>query len=459
MKRLSILSLLLVAALAGCNLSMTDDAGPATIQPRPQITDQLLPTLGYSTQVPQVGGTPAPTPISQISGAQLYTLLNQVTTNSLLNTITTLQNFKTRHVNSTQSSATEGVGAAANWLYGEFLKIQDQSRGNFQAFTHPFRATYNGLTTDQRNIVGIINGTLPNTPAIVIGAHYDSRTDDLTDATGFAPGADDNGSGVAAVIEIARVLSQLRPRSTIILVLFSAEEVNRQGSKAFVRDYIKFYNIPVRVMINIDTIGSTNDRFGNVNDRELRIFSAGPDTSPSRDMARMIDFITDNHSTDLKLIFVEDIDREGRFGDHFSFSEAGIPAVRIIEALEDSVNREGRDLVEYVEPEYLRKSVRTLTTMVLALADGLPPPQTIVVREMGDGMRRLVWEQVEGATGYIVALRRAGDITFEQQFSAGTDTTAFDCDCFTSDRFRGISVAAINENGIMGPLSPEIVVP
>ncbi len=459
MKRLLLLSLLLVTALAGCNLGMSDDAGPATIQPRPQITDQPLPTLGYSTQIPQTGGTPAPTPISQISGAQLYTLLNQVTANSLFNTITTLQNFKTRHVNSTQSSATEGIGAAANWLYGEFLKIQDQSRGNFQAFTHPFKATYNGQTTDQRNIVGIINGTLPNTPAIVIGAHYDSRTDDLTDATGVAPGADDNGSGVAAVLEMARVLSQLRPRSTIILVLFSAEEVNRQGSTAFVRDYIKFYNIPVRVMINIDTVGSTNDRFGNVNDHELRIFSAGPDTSPSRDMARMIDFITDNHSTDLKLIFVEDIDREGRFGDHFSFSEAGIPAVRIIEALEDHTNREGRDWVQYIEPDYLRKSVRTLTTMVLALADGLPYPQTIVVRDMGDGMRRLVWEQVEGATGYIVALRRVGDVTFEQQFSAGTGTTAFDCDCFTSDRFRGISVAAINENGIMGPLSPEVVVP
>src|SRR5690606_11302120 len=128
---------------------------------------------------------------------------------------------------------------------------------------------------------------------------YDSRTDDLNDSTAFAPGADDNGSGVAAVLEIARVMSQLRPRTTMIFVLFSAEEVNRQGSKAFVRDYIQFYNIPVRVMINVDTVGSVNDPRGNVNDRELRIFSQGPDESPSRDMARMIDFMIENYSTDL----------------------------------------------------------------------------------------------------------------------------------------------------------------
>jgi bacterial leucyl aminopeptidase len=450
-----VLLMLVAMLLTGCNLA-TDD-GPATLQPRAQITDAPLPTLGYSTLAPQAGGTPVSTPISQVSNAQLYTLLNQVTANSLYSTIQTLQSFHTRHVNSWQNDPTRGVGAAANWLNGEFLKIQDASRGNFQAFTHPFRAFHDGQETTQHNIVGVINGTLPETPAIVIGAHYDSRTDNLEDSTSFAPGADDNGSGVAAVLEIARIMSQIRPRSTMIFVLFAAEEVNRQGSRAFVRDYVQFYNIPVRVMINVDTVGSVDDPSGNVNDRELRIFSEGPDESRSRDMARMIDFMIENYSTDLKLVFVEDIDREGRFGDHFSFNEVGIPAVRIIEALEDTPRREGRDLIEFVEPEYLRKSTRTLATMMLALSDGMPHPTEIIVRDMGNGEGRLIWQPVAGATGYIVALRRPGESTFEQQFASPADMTAYDCTCFA--RFSGIAVGALNEDGIIGPLSPEVKPP
>lgn len=454
MHKIFLLSLMTALILTGCNLGSDDS--PATLQPRTQFTEVPLPTLGYSTLAPQMGGSPAATPIAQVSNAQLYTLLNQVTANSLLDTIQTLQNFHTRHVNSS-SSATQGVGAAANWLYSEFLNIQDNSRGNFQAFQHPFKSYYNGIETSQNNIVGIVNGVLPNTPAIVIGAHYDSRTDDLTDSTAFAPGADDNGSGVAAVLEIARVMSQLRPRTTMIFVLFSAEEVNRQGSKAFVRDYIQFYNIPVRVMINVDTVGSVNDPRGNINDRELRIFSQGPDESPSRDMARMIDFMIENYSTDLKLVFVENIDREGRYGDHFSFNEVGIPAVRIIEALEDTPHREGRDTIEFVEPEYLRKSTRTLATMILALSDGMPPPAEIVVRDMGNGEARLIWQPVDGATGYIVALRSPGENTFSQQFTSPPGETAYDCECFM--RFSGIAIGALNENGIIGPLSPEVKPP
>ncbi|MCU0465969.1 MAG: M20/M25/M40 family metallo-hydrolase [Anaerolineae bacterium] len=446
----------LVAALTGCNL--TSDDAPPTLMPQARITDEPLPTLGYSTPVPGQEATATSSVVSAAPvGAQLYALLNEVSQDRLYNHVARLQGFYTRHVNSSQTSETEGVGAAARWLYSEFQQIQNDSQGNFQAFTHPFTAFHNGVQTNQQNIVGIINGTLPNTPAIVIGAHYDSRTDDLNDSSGFAPGAVDNGSGVAAMLEMARVLSTIRPRTTMIFVLFAAEEVNRQGSRKFVADYIIGYNIPIKLMINIDTIGSNNDAQGNINDRELRIFSAPPAESASRQMARMIDFIIDNYSTDLKLIFVEDIDREGRFGDHFSFHEVGIPAIRIIEALEDTPRREGRDTIEYVEFDYLRRSTRTIITTVLALSDGMPPPDNIVIRLGEDNSHRLVWEPVEGATGYIVALRSRGAITFDDQFPAPPGQTAWDCTCFAP--FQSIAVAALNENGIMGPLSEEVRVP
>src|SRR5687768_5351350 len=154
LRRLALLSLIAAFGLAGCYL--VEDSGPATLQPRPQFTEAPLPTLGYSTLVPQVGGTSAPTPIAMVSGAQLHTLLNQITSSNLVNTVQTLQNFQTRHINSRQDSPTVGVGAAQTWLYNEFLDIQQESRGNFQAFAHPFIARSGGRETTQYNIAGYI---------------------------------------------------------------------------------------------------------------------------------------------------------------------------------------------------------------------------------------------------------------------------------------------------------------
>lgn len=441
-----------------CNIASTSEPPVATIVPQPE-EDIAMPTLGVSTQSPDQqasGDIPTAAPPT---GAYLYSTLNEVDANRMMNHIAMLQGFTTRHVNSTQASDTAGVGAAFKYISREFEKIQEESRGNFMVFPHPFRAFYNGVETGQHNVVGIINGTEQNTPALVIGAHYDSRNNDLSD-TAWGPGANDNGSGVAALIEIARILSQRRPRTTMIFVAFGAEEVNRQGSIAFIRDYIRPYNLTVRLMINIDTIGSNNDARGNVNNSQIRVFSAGPDDeSPSRQAARMVDFIAENHATDLDIIMEDQEDREGRYGDHTSFSEVGIPAIRFIEALEDTPNREGRDLIEYVEPDYLRKSTRTILTVIMALSDGLKAPQEPLVREMPTGSRRLVWQPVEGATGYVVALRRPGDRTFEQIFNAPGTNTAYECDCFVSSRYASIAVAAVNENGMMGPLSREVIVP
>lgn len=388
------------------------------------------------------------------SGSMLTTLVDSVNTDNLMNTIETLQGFTSRHVNSVQTSVSEGVAAAANYLHGEFVKVQDASGGNFRGFMHPFTAYYNGVQSTQNNIVGVINGSDPSLPAIVIGAHYDSRTDDLTDSRAFAPGADDNGSGVAGILELARIMSQTRPHATVIFVLFAAEEVSRQGSIAFVRDYIQGQQVAVRVMINVDTIGSTQDPYGNVNDRELRIFSKGQGDSPSRDMARMIHLIVETFGTDLTLRYVEEIDRPGRYGDHFSFNEAGYPAIRIIEALEDTPHREGRDTIEFIEPEYLTKSVRTLATILLVLSDSEAVPTSVVVQSAETGVLRVSWQPVENATGYLVALRNTTDSTFVKYFFAASNEIAWDCACFA--RYSSISVAALNANGIGGLLSPAV---
>ena len=191
-----------------------------------------------------------------------------------------------------------------------------------------------------------------------------------------------------------------------------------------------------------------------VNDHELRIFSAGPnETSASRQMARMINFISFNYSLELDLTVQDAIDRENRYGDHFSFSELGYPAVRLINAHEEKTNGDPTDTIEYIEAGYLRQATQAVLAVLTALADGPPPPRNITLRDQGGGLRTLVWEPVPEAASYVIALRRPGALAYEQQFEVTHTNVSWDQ--FT--RYGGIAIAAKNAQGLAGRLSSEII--
>ncbi len=174
--------------------------------------------------------------------------------------IRTLQDFRTRHVNSTQTSSNEGIGAARAYLSGQFETFRQASGGGLYTFDLPFESiTQDGERRAQFNIVAVVQGTELGAGTIIVGAHYDSIGRPLDSATVYAPGANDNGSGVAAVLELARIMSRARYKATIMFVLFSAEEVGRQGSKAFA-SWILDDQTDVTGMINVDTIGNIHDR-------------------------------------------------------------------------------------------------------------------------------------------------------------------------------------------------------
>jgi hypothetical protein len=412
--------------------------------------------LSYAT--PQGGNVPNQStqgaPQQTSVDIELFNLMNRIESERLMAHINALVGFHTRHVNSSTQSLTRGVGAAANYISETFKQIQAQSGGKFVTFEQPFTASYNGIASTQRNIIGYIQGTSAEAGIIVVGAHYDSRTDDLTDATSFAPGADDNGSGVAAILEMARVLSTSPMRATIVFVLFSAEEVGRQGSKAFVQDYIMVHNLPVIGMINLDTIGSNNDARGNVNDRDLRLFSAPPNSSRSRQFARTLNFIAYYHKLDLNLAMQNEIDREGRYGDHESFEEKGYPSSRIIESLEDTPKREGRDTVDGVEAAYLLKSTRTIMGLLYALGGGPVPPRNIVLRDVGGGNSALVWESVPDASRYVVGLRRPNSLIFDQYFTV-IEANSGAMATVNWQAYEAIAVAAVDSRGVVGRFSEE----
>ena len=262
-------------------------------------------------------------------------------------------------------------------------------------FEQPFQLEWAGVTSQPSNIIAFINASEVGAGTILIGAHYDSISVDFEDGTAFAPGANDDGSGIAALLEIARVLSTREHRSSIMFVAFSAEEVRRQGSQAFVNDYLLPRSIDISAMIALDIIGSPMDANGAIDDHSMRVYSAGPNDLPSRQVARELELIVLNHVPSMSLNMVDAVDREGRYSDHISFNEAGYPAVRLIESLEDlSRQHNERDTIDGVQPAYLTKTTQTILTIVTALADGLPPPRNIALRDAGNGARTLIWEPI-----------------------------------------------------------------
>ncbi|MCE2473682.1 MAG: M20/M25/M40 family metallo-hydrolase, partial [Anaerolineae bacterium] len=367
--------------MIACNLGASSNA-PPTLAPLPTFTPQA--TLGYAAVRPVVIDDIEVTAVAP-SDELLPTLLEQVESDRLMAHIRSLQDFRTRHIGSAQTSVTEGIGAARKYIKDQLEIFGSASGGNLYTFEQSFEAIVTDIIqTRQHNIIGAISGSEVNAGTIIIGAHYDSIGEPRSDGRAYAPGANDNASGVAALLEIARILSIAQYRATIMFVLFSAEEFNRQGSIPFAV-WVRDKDIDVIGMINVDTIGNVHDFNGNRNDRQLRVFSAGPnDSSVSRKMAREANFLGYNYELKLDLRVQDEIDRENRYGDHFSFSELGYPAIRLINAYEEKRNADPTDTIEFIEPDYLRRATQSILAIVISLADGPRPPVNIVLRARDD---------------------------------------------------------------------------
>lgn len=455
------LSLVLIA----CNLGTSGTQAIPTLAPLASATPP--PTLGFSgsggdTNGGSVGTGNLTTPVADVS-IKLYNMMQQVDIERLMYHVQNLQNFGTRHVNSNTGSATNGIGAARNYIYNEFDKLRAYApNGSLHVERLAFDMSYNNIPTRQENIVAVLQGVEPGAGFLVIGAHYDSIGPDFSDATGSAPGANDNGTGVAALMELARVMGQQQFRASIIFVAFSAEEVDRRGSRAFV-NWAKSRNLDIVSMINLDSIGNTNDRTGKV-DASLRIFSCEgesicTDGGKSRNLARAVEFLGFAHNAVLPMSVESVADREGRYGDHFSFSEQGYPAIRFISTLEEWPNGSARDTIEYVERDYFRQSVQSIMMIAVALADGLQPPRQITVRNTDGGMS-LVWESVPNATGYTIALRLPNQQRYDHQLDCTPQTDYCKGTTLTWSglgAYAGVAIASRGPDGLLGRLSLEYV--
>ena len=260
-----------------------------------------------------------PEPDSPADASFVHNKLDLVNTALLFDHVTALSDIHSRHVNSA------GIHTAADLIAERFSDIGGGWQVTFQEFPY----TYNGVNTTQRNVLATLPGQ--SDQIVLVGAHYDSRTTDIRDANSPAPGANDNGTGVAALLEIARLLAGQTPQATIVLVAFSAEEINAGGATAYLSD-AQTRGLTFKAVLVLDTLGNPTVEQGA---SELRVFADPDPNHPGRQLAQWLPSVAELYVPEMQILVQPTIDRPGFYSDHVPFSAAGFPAVRLIEALEN----------------------------------------------------------------------------------------------------------------------------
>ncbi len=443
--RRSLLALCAALSLLACTLSAPSQMALLNSQ-----LPTATPTPVYTPTPPRVGYAPPRDP-------SLHALRAQVQNDRLMHTLSHLVGFGTRHVLSPVDRADRGIGAARDWLFGAFERVRTAHPHKIiQVWTQPFVFAWQGRQIRAENVVAVLQGSMAGAGVYVIGAHYDSIGAPPTDGDAYAPGANDNASGVAALLEIMHIMAGQPHRATLIFVAFSAEETGRQGSLAFVEDYLRAY-VPhevMRGMLNLDMLGSPRDANGRLDAQTLRLFSAPPNDSPSRQLARQVAFAISAYSDEISPVLQSSEDRLGRWGDQMSFSAAGYAAVRLIQSLEDHTRQHNaRDTLDGIDLDYLMRATRAALTAVAVLSGGLPPPDPrgVAVQRLPSGYQ-LTWAGVPEARGYLIALRQTASLAYDLVLSVEAPSLAWD----QFARYETLALASVDANGRFGGFSPEL---
>jgi Zn-dependent M28 family amino/carboxypeptidase len=352
-----------------------------------------------------------------LSGAAAQTILprdpaiagaiDKISVENMHRTVEDLVSFHNRNNMSDKTDPEKGIGAAANYLYDRLSALVPASEGRLSVERVFYKVGGEGERIPQEtelcNIVATIEGSDPaDSRVIIASAHYDNRGADGADGTSFVPGANDDGSGVAALLEMARLLPALAPRATVKLMFLSGEEHGLYGAK-HAAEVARAEGWNIVALLNNDMIGNSNasetDTHDNTvlrvfsenipaaeteSERRARIYNSGENDSRSRQVARYIKETGERYVDNMTVRLIYRNDRFGRGGDHTPFNALGFPSVRLTEVNENYFRthtaveeRDGilyGDCIEGIDFEYLRKNtgVNLATVANLALAPAAP---------------------------------------------------------------------------------------
>ena len=386
----------------------------------------------------------------------------------LRTTVDKLVSFGTRHTLSSATDPKRGIGAARNWVAGEFGKLGLTVERPSKRFDGP-RAP-NGVIVE--NVFAIQRGTGDPNHIVIVAGHIDSRVSDPMNATSDAPGANDDASGVALVMEAARLLSKETFNATIIYAVLSGEEQGLWGGK-LLAEIARERGWRVTAMLNNDIVGNTVGQDGRKVADRVRVFSegigaaedaatlkwrrasGGEDDSPSRALAKAVA----RTAAAQKLITAFPVrrpDRFGRGGDHTPMLEAGFPAVRFTVGVEnyDAQHQDLRtdngktygDTVDRMDFAYLAKVTTLNIAMLRQLAAAPEAPKNAVAGGAVSANMTIKWNAVPGASAYRIRWRQADQMMWEKSLDVpGTVTETTLPRIIVDDTFAGVS--ALSKDG------------
>ncbi len=383
---------------------------------------------------------------------RISSAVNMISADSIKYHIENLLRFHTRHNLSTRTSSDKGIGAAAIYIEKQLNNFSNKTNNRITTEVINYRAggkdSRLGREVTLSNIIATIHGDDKDDNRIItLLAHYDSRIDDNNDSTSYAPGANDNGSGVAALLEITRVLSYYRLPVTVKIMFLSGEEHGLLGA-AYMAGLAAKENWNIIAVLNNDMIGNSRSSDTHISNNSLlrvfsenipftetesgskeRIFNSSENDSPSRQLARYIKETGERYTDNLKIKLIYRNDRFGRGGDHTPFSRNGFTSVRICEYYENYDRTHQRvgirdnkyygDTPDGVDFEYVRKNAAVNLASLMNLAYAPNPPSNIYTHVSGLSNKTLItWDKpVSGIDpeGYYLLVRETDKSEWERK--------------------------------------------
>lgn len=399
--------------------------------------------------------------------------------------IETLVGFGTRHTLSDTLSSTRGIGAARRWLKLEFEKISESCGACLEVYYVSDVVTGNRIpeATKVVNVVAIQRGYADPNRFVMMSGDIDSRVSDPLNSTSDSPGANDNASGLAGVLESARVLTQYKFPGSIMYVGLSGEEQGLFGGQILAK-HAQEEGWRIKAVLNNDMIGNIEGVNGVINNTTARVFSEGTRyvetereartrrftggevDSPSRNVARYVDTMADQYIPNLDVMMIYRLDRFGRGGHHRPFNEAGFPGVRIMETNEN-YTRQHQDLrtengikygdtIDGVNFDYAAKLTALNAVVMAGMAAAPNPPAKVQISGAVQPSTTLKWQAVDAKqnpqlAGYKIYWRLTDANQWQKSVFVPANVTEHTLENVVIDNYY-FGVASVSKDGIESPV-------
>ncbi|MEP1152550.1 MAG: M28 family metallopeptidase [Balneola sp.] len=402
------------------------------------------------------------------------------------NDIQTLVNFGTRHTLSDTVSDTRGIGAARRWIKSEFDRISAACDGCLEVFYVSDVISGQRRIPDPVNIVNVVaiqRGTADSNRFVMMSGDIDSRVSDPLDGVSDSPGANDNASGMAGVIESARILTQYEFPGSIMYVGLSGEEQGLFGGQILAEHAVE-QGWRIKAVLNNDMIGNIKGINGVINNTTARVFSEGTRDvetedearvrrftggevdSPSRNVARYVDKMADLYIPNLDVMMIYRLDRFGRGGHHRPFNALGIPGVRIMETNENYVMQHQDlreedgikygDTIDGVDFDYAAKLTGLNAVTMAGMAWAPNPPVNVQISGAVRPSTTLAWDELNAQqnpqlAGYKIYWRLTDSNQWEKSVFVPVGTTEHTLENVVIDNYL-FGVASVSKEGFESPV-------